>query len=151
MSGIHCLFTLWFSVEWIKNWKALGLQASGVCTKHTGSLWSQLALAFFFSSSLILFESKQILPVEVELLGAPHPQHTHVTASSFQGCLNCLEIILYSDFKINLFCWFVWFLLARKRQTKVASLKDPPRASLLFWAKCAVEIPRARAARTGPH
>lgn len=149
MSGIHCLFTLWFSVEWIKNWKALGLQASGVCTKHAGSLWSQLALAFFF----FLFPNTVWEQTDFACWGwtPPHPQHTHVTASSFQGCLNCLEIILYSDFKINLFCWLVWFLLARKRQTKVASLKDPPRASLLFWAKCAVEIPRARAARTGPH
>lgn len=59
-----------FSVESI-NWKALGPEASGVCTQHAGSLWSQLA-AF---SSLMLFESKQILPAEVELLGSP-PAHS---------------------------------------------------------------------------
>lgn len=43
MSGIRCLFTLSGFVEQIKSWKAVGLQASRVCTKYAGSLWSQLA------------------------------------------------------------------------------------------------------------
>lgn len=41
-------------------------------------------------------------------------------------------------------------LLARKRQAKVAALKDPPSASLLFWAQCAVEHPTDRAAHGAP-
>lgn len=46
MSGIRCLFTLSGFVEQIKSWKAVGLQASRVCTKDAGS-------QCFFSSTTV--------------------------------------------------------------------------------------------------